>query len=300
MRTAVLDLGTNTFHLAMADVSPGKVDFILREQRFVKLAEHGIGRIGDEPFQRGLEVLRGYRAVVNQHKVDRIEVVGTAALRTASNGEEFLRNAAELGFNIRLITGEEEADLIWRGVRAAVHPVGKVLVLDIGGGSVEMIFGHHEKLISKGSFPIGGAVLRKMFHHSDRITTGEIKALKQHLDEAIGSTLQPVEILIGASGTFESLATMLHVPMTVEELFVKSASSEIRLSEFVTLREKLTTSTMSDRLNWPGLIPERADMIVVATLLVDYVLAQTGASKLIVSNYALKEGLMWKLADECV
>lgn len=297
-RIAVIDLGTNTFHLAIADVSAGQVHFLHREQRFVKLAEHGIDHIGEEPFQRGLKTLSAYSEIMAEHGVEKTEAVATAALRTARNGTQFIGEARKLGFDIRLITGEEEAKLIWRGVRAATQVLGKALVLDIGGGSAEFIIANGDRMISVNSFPIGGAVLRRKFHRSDPISRKDIADLDQHLEETIGSLFDhPVDTLVGASGTFESIAAMVNVPLTLDELFRESTYLEISLSDFALLRDKLIGSTIEDRLNWPGLIPERADMVVVATLLVDHVLRKTEALRLIVSSYALKEGLMWAVAD---
>lgn len=146
-RRAVIDLGTNTFHLLIADLhADGRIEEVYRERRFVKLASEGIATIGEAPFARGLEALNHYRKILDEYNCANLKAIGTAALRTASNGPEFVRTAREtVSIDIQLIPGDEEAQLITKGVLAALPPLNeRILIMDIGGGSTEFIIADRE------------------------------------------------------------------------------------------------------------------------------------------------------------
>src|SRR5688572_19632471 len=144
MKIAILDLGTNTFHLLIAGVKPDKSwKKLLMERVTVKLGQGGIDKkvISRTAYARGMHALEGFRSSLDNHPVDKIAAFGTAALRSAVNGKVFLEEARDrFGFEINLISGDEEAELIYYGVRQAVQVAGqKSLIMDIGGGSVEFI-----------------------------------------------------------------------------------------------------------------------------------------------------------------
>ena len=133
-RRAVIDLGTNTFHLLTADIAPnGRLTEVYRERIFVKLAADGIERIGLAPFERGISALVHFRKKLDEYKVIDFRAIGTAALRTATNGEEFVDRAmAEAGIPILLISGDEEADFITHGVLLALPPLTERILIDHG------------------------------------------------------------------------------------------------------------------------------------------------------------------------
>lgn len=217
MRRAVIDLGTNTFHLLIADVGPGgSLTEVYRERIFVKLAEEGIATIGLTPFHRGITALKHYRELLNKYGVDDLQAIGTAALRTASNGPEFIMSALrEASIVIQLISGDEEAGLITTGVlRAIPTPEERVLIMDIGGGSTEYIIADGTGVQWRRSFPIGVSVLFNEFHNSDPITTTEIHQLEEHLKQQLSPLAKalaahPAHHLVGAAGTFDVLAEAL-------------------------------------------------------------------------------------------
>lgn len=297
LRRAVIDLGTNTFHLLIAAVRPpDRVEMIYRERVFVKLAKDGIETIGPEPFQRGLDALRHFARLIGEHGVSEVTAIGTAALRTASNGELFVRRAElETGIAVRLIAGDLEADLITTGVLAALPPLSeRILIMDIGGGSTEFILASANGVHWRQSFPVGVAVLARAYHREDPIGEGELRHLEDHLRRELTPLATalaefPTHHLVGAAGTFDALAGMLPEVSDQED---SPTSHQLNLHDLAELHFRLLTTTEAERLAVPGLPPERADLIVAAMVLLRFVLRLAAIERVTVSDYAMKEGIL--------
>lgn len=296
-RYAVIDLGTNTFHLLVAERQENNGFNELYSQRFfVKLAESGIETISKAAIQRGLEALQSFREVLDQLKVDKVKAIGTAALRTATNGPQFIQTVRQqFNIPIEVIDGNREADLIYKGVLQAV-PFRKenYLLMDIGGGSVEFIIANKNQVWWAQSFPIGLAVLYKNFHHSEPISSLEKNILNTFLTQQLNPLFDairqfPVSILVGASGTFDVLENIL--AKSQEQLH----HAVINVSDFYPLCQLLCAATRKERLEMKDIPDTRVDMIVVALLLIRFILEQTKVRQIFVSNYAMKEGMMTEL-----
>ena len=291
---AVIDLGTNTFHLLIArKEQDGSYTELFRERRFVKLGENGVERIGAAPYARGIDTLLHFKTILQEKKVENVRVFGTAALRTAENGTAFTAEVkAKTDLDISLISGEEEARLICIGVRRAVpFSLEKMLIMDIGGGSVEFIIADEKEIYAAQSFPIGVSVLRNKFHKSDPISPEEIQAVQMHLAETLAPVrdmlrAHPVRTLIGASGTFDVLENIV-CGEAVTGLY-----SEFATEKFYPIYDKFLQTTLQERLNMPGLPADRADMIIAALILIDYVLKIAKIENITVSAYAMKEGML--------
>ena len=293
-RAAVIDLGTNTFHILIAEqLADGTIQDVYRERKYVKLAEDGIEKIGPTPYQRGLDALIHFQKIIQGKKVDQVKAFGTAALRTASNGKAFIKDAKEkAGIQIELIPGSEEARLIHLGVTQAIQ-LGddKGLIMDIGGGSVEFIIADKHQVFWAESFPIGVAVLYKNFHHSEPILTKEIQTIETHLDKL----LQPLFIqlkkhttpcLIGASGTFDVLEDIL----PLQQKNALSATIDVR--HYLPLHYQVIKMNLVERIAAPNIPLTRSDMIVVAMILIEYIIRKANVEKIMVSSYAMKEGIL--------
>ncbi|MBB4077453.1 exopolyphosphatase/guanosine-5'-triphosphate,3'-diphosphate pyrophosphatase [Lewinella aquimaris] len=299
---AVIDLGTNTFHLLIAEVrAEEQFAEIYRERIFVKLASDGIETIGPEPFARGIATLKHFARVIREHGVTSVTAIGTAALRTATNGEAFVRTASlECGIEIGLISGDTEAELITRGVLAALPPLeDRVLIMDIGGGSTEYIIASSEGVHWRQSFPIGVAVLQRSFHHTDPISADEVSRLENFLEvqlqplrEALGA--YPAHHLVGAAGTFDVMAEVLR-----DGAALRARNSHVLTMDGLEhLHLTIVGSTVAERLAIPGVPPERVDLIVVAMLLIRFTIGLAGIRKLTVSDYAMKEGILLNASDQ--
>ena len=294
-RRAVIDLGTNTFHILIADVVDGNITEVYRERRFVKLAEDGIQKIGPQPFSRGIQAMAHYAEVLRDHGCDAVTAFGTAALRTAGNGPDFVYVAQQIsGIDITLIPGDEEARLITNGVLAALPPLSdRILIMDIGGGSTEYIIADAEGVHWRQSFPIGVSVLHNDFHHSDLITYEEIVTLQEFLrttTQPLRAALErfPTRHLAGAAGTFDVLADLLRD----EDAPGHPTSHALKLDGLKELQERIIRTTLAERLQIEGLPEQRADMIVVAMILLDFTVQLAGIQKITVSDYAMKEGIL--------
>ncbi|WP_276348161.1 exopolyphosphatase [Daejeonella sp. JGW-45] len=297
-RVAVLDLGTNTFHLLIADIAAGTPQILYTGTIAVKLGEGGItdGTISHEACRRGLGALSEFRKQIDYHQVTRITGVATSAIRSASNGADFLaRVKSGTGIEVKTIDGEQEALLIYEGVRNAFRLEQNNLIIDIGGGSVEFIICSSDKIHFKQSYPIGAARLMDQFHHSDPITIHDISRLTAYLDSTLYELKQQLEIhrptvIVGAAGAFETFAVFQ------EPGFKASFSKpgfDFDYRQFGSIIDMIINSSHAERTNMPQIIPVRVDMIVVAAILISYILEISGIKVLKLSTYSVKEGILF-------
>ena len=296
-RAAVIDLGTNTFHLLIAEpAAGGGWATIVRERIFVKLAEEGIERIGPAAFERGLQAADVFRRRLDEAGIppEQVRAYGTAALRTAANAPDFLRAVQQrAGIRAEAIEGEREALLIYHGVRQAVpFPDNRAFIMDIGGGSVEFILADRERLLWRQSFPVGVAVLFRQFHKSDPIAPGEIEAVHRFLDDALSDLWvklreHPSPTLIGAAGAFDIIDHLLLDPATKPPLY-----GWIPVDAFTPLYERIIQSTLAEREQMRHLLPERREMVVMGMILIQQVLNRGGMREIYTSEYSMKEGML--------
>jgi exopolyphosphatase / guanosine-5'-triphosphate,3'-diphosphate pyrophosphatase len=305
MRTGIIDCGTNTFHLLIVDVDADKNFSIIHKLNLaVKLGEGGIANavIQPQPFARGLIALKEFKKLLSFYKVEKIKAYGTAALRSASNGNHFLDEAKMIGIDIIVVDGNKEAELIYAGVKhAATLPNCPVIIMDIGGGSVEFIICTNKEILWRQSFEIGAALLLDKFKPSDPITETQLLQIEEYLLQ----TLKPLFIfaetltesildLIGSAGSFETFAEMcLHQFGNPEELQHKK-SFDIPLAQYAIIHKQLLHSNVQQRKNMKGIIEMRLDMIVIASILLNVVIQKLSIKTITLSAYALKEGMLYE------
>lgn len=293
MKVAVIDLGTNTFHLLIAELTAEGFQVLYRERRFIKLAEEGIETIAPAPFQRAVSALSAFAEKMEEWAVEKIQAFGTAALRTASNGSTLIKEINEkTGIDVQLIDGDREASLIHKGVIQVV-PMRQepMLIMDIGGGSVEFIIANQEQVLWAQSFPIGVAVLYRRFHKTDPIGSKDKIDLLHFLDNSLQSLKDalrewPCQDLVGASGTFDVLENMLTEDRPSDHY------AAINTDRLDLVTGYLVASDLETRLAMDKMPAERADLIVVAILLINYVCKLAGIKNIYVSAYAMKEGMI--------
>lgn len=308
MKAAVIDLGTNTFHLLIAEIKKdGTWEKLLHKRITVKLGQRGIDKniIAKAPYNRGIKALEIFSATIKEFKIGHVFAFGTAALRTALNGKTFLNDVYNrFGLDIKLISGKEEADLIYLGVRQAV-PLGDVksLIMDIGGGSVEFIIADRSRSYWKASYKIGAALLLDKFKPSDPVTAEERKDIIHFLDSELQSLFSACSIhkpiqLIGSAGSFETFASMIRHRFPLSGSHYGKTAHPISLNHFLSLHDELVASTTASRKKMKGLIKMRVDMIVLAALLLRFVLKKTGVKIMVMSAYSLKEGAVIKAMNK--
>lgn len=293
-KLAVIDLGTNTFHLLIVEMNEaGRFVELYRKSIFVKLAEEGIHQIGSAPFTRGLEAMKTFQKTIEEYTPDQLKAFGTAALRTASNGTDFIQKVKEVtGIDIQLIPGNEEARLIHRGVVQAIPlQQEKNLIIDIGGGSVEFILSDNTQVFWAQSFPIGVAVLYKEWQKTDPISKENIEALDAFFTQQLTSLFAVIaqhrpSNLIGASGAFDVLQSFIR-PKEKESIY-----SKFPVANFHPFFQRVITKSLPERFAMEGLPKDKAEMIVVALLLINFVIQKANIKTIFVSAYALKEGIL--------
>jgi exopolyphosphatase / guanosine-5'-triphosphate,3'-diphosphate pyrophosphatase len=306
-RLALIDLGTNTFHLLITEVAPGEEPRnLVKIKEPVKLGEGGIshGEIAPAAYQRALKTLSYFRELIDQHAVHEVRALATSAVRVAANGAQLVSDiAAQTGIHIEVISGDREAELIYHGVRSALE-IGteRSLVLDIGGGSVEFIICDGDTIYWKNSFEIGAQRLLDKFFITDPIDEHAIEAEKQFLEEQLTSLAAAMDqykpcTLIGSSGTFDTLCDMNAMKSGIDRQQDPSPEAELSLSCFYEMHEELLHKNRAERLAIPGMLEMRVDMIVVAIILIDYILENYALNRIRVSAYALKEGLLSQMQN---
>ena len=307
MRIAVIDLGTNTFNLLIVDMGEDQGYKILYNNKLpVKLGKSGIDKkeIRPDAITRGLNALERHLQTIAEYKVEKTYAFATSAIRSARNGDQFVKLAKQrCGIDVEIINGEREAELIYYGVKQAVRlSEEKVLILDIGGGSNEFIIANKDTIFWKKSYPLGVARLLSKFKPSDPISIEEIEFISNYLEERLSDLFEEfkkhkVTTLIGASGSFETIAAMIRAddPNFESGTSLSPESNVIDLTDFENLYQKLINSTLKERKQMKGLESMRLEMIVVATLVVKFILQKLKLREMIQSNFALKEGVVYEL-----
>jgi exopolyphosphatase / guanosine-5'-triphosphate,3'-diphosphate pyrophosphatase len=289
MRVGVIDLGTNSTRLLVANVEDGRVDEVARDTTITRLGESVDERRKLLPtaVARVRNVLSGYRRELERLGAERVLVLATSSVRDAENGEAFLGEIEwSYGFTTRLLSGEEEANLTRRGVLGGRELDPDALVLDIGGGSTELITEREQISIDMGSVRV-----TERFLHSDPPTGEELDAAAHAVRELLPE-LRPGEG-IGVAGTITSIAALElgeYDPERIDGYRLSRAAVEAQL-------ERLASLPLAERRELPGLDPERAPVIVAGAVIVDEVMKRYDLDELEVSERDLLHGAALEAAE---
>lgn len=306
IKKAIIDLGTNTFQLLIIEQKDETFRTIHEASYAAKIGKGGIssGIITEDGIQRGIEGLKYFQQLFDKEGVisENVFATATSAVRNAKNGNDFCeRILAATGIKISVISGDEEASLIYEGVKLGMKIGGEPsMIMDIGGGSVEFIICNENKIFWKQSFEIGGQRLMDKFMTSDPISARSVQALKNYLEEQLLPLTNAVhqyapECLIGSAGSFETLMDIYFMKTQGQLPPPGQISFELPLLEFYDSFSKLVSSNHDERMAIAGMIELRVDMIVVGVFLIDFVLKCFEIQQIKVSNYALKEGILSKI-----
>lgn len=300
MRVAIIDMGTNTFHLMIADKVNGTQKIVHRERQAVKLGMAGIneGFITPEAIERAVFCLANFRSTIDAFQATATMAFGTSALRNAHNAEDVIeRIRRETGIVPITISGDVEADYIYRGVQGALH-LGEInsLIVDIGGGSVEFIIGNQQRVVWKQSLEIGAQRLLEKFHRQDPISLEEVADLDRFFSQALVPVFDALQqhtpaVLVGSSGTFDTLSDIFCIKMGLTK-DPDAAETPLTLAGFLDIYHELMQKNRAARLQIPGMIEMRVDMIVVACCLIRHIIERYAFQDIRVSSYALKEGVL--------
>lgn len=303
---AVIDLGTNTFHILLAEVLDDRSYRIVHRLRIpVMIGKGGINRgvITEEAQQRALDALQQFAQLIEQYRAQQVRATATSAFRNARNGPELAeRIRVETGITVEIIDGMREAEYIFGGVQEALSLNDEpTLIMDIGGGSVEFILSSKQQVRWKQSFEIGAQRLLNRFDIQDPISSNNLDELQDYFQATLADLLTAnqqwqARTLVGASGTFDTLCD-IHAHR--HRLTVAADACELPISadSFSEILQELIEKNRNERLVIPGMIEMRVDMIVVAAWLIQFVLDRLRISHLRVSAYALKEGVLQEMVD---
>ena len=299
-RIAALDLGTNSFHVVIVDIYPdGSFRTVDKLKEMVILAEKGMGnRLSDDAMERGLAALKKIKILCESQEVERILAYATSAIREAVNGGVFIqRMIDEVGIKALAISGKIEAELIGHAIKHAVKLGDEtVLMVDIGGGSVEFIVANNDKFFYSESKKVGVARMAAQFVDNDPITKDEIKELRKFFANELADIADivkehNVKTIVGSSGTMENIAAMIAdhnsitASMTLNEV-------EFDAEEFKGFYKYFIKLDRDARLKEDELEEKRVDIIAPGMILLDYLIKEFGIEQVKISESALREGMI--------
>ncbi len=313
MILAGIDIGTNTLRLLLAETGRDTFHEIHSERRITRLGEKlaDTGRLSPGARKRTIDALADFAAKIRQHKADAVSAVGTSALRNAEDTAGFLADVSRsTGLEIRVITGGEEARLTLLGVARALrgiafdkggNPLAPALVVDIGGGSTEIIaVGSHAEP-GEASLPLGAVYLTERFIRHDPPLPGELdllrRAIRKELDDgSIRVRSGRNARLIGTAGTITTLAAMdlqlaEYDPEKINRTMLVRGSIDSMVS-------KLCRSTLKERRSIPGLERGREDIILAGSVIIQEIMERFGFSEMLVSDWGLREGIVFDLDEK--
>src|SRR5580704_5914547 len=301
MRIAAIDIGTNSLHMIVANVRPDlSFEVIDREKEMVRLGAGGLdGRaLTPEAMHAALQVLSKFRRLAESHRVDEIVAVATSATREAENGGPFLRAVTDrTGIRPRVISGTEEARLIHLAAAYAVSvPGDTAVVIDIGGGSVEITRGAGGAVELGRSFKLGVIRLTERFVKSDPLAPRDERKLLRHINAEAGEYLDKIaragfDHVIGTSGTILSLGTVVSAAL-VHPAHASLRNRRVSAKHLRRVRKQLVSLSVEQRLRVPGLDPRRADLAAAGAVLLDAILQRLRADEITLCDFSLREGLI--------
>jgi exopolyphosphatase/guanosine-5'-triphosphate,3'-diphosphate pyrophosphatase len=308
---AAIDLGTNSVHMVVVKInaSLGSFTIIAREKDTVRLGDRHptTGELTEEAINRTLDALQRCKDLAFSLKVDHIIAVATSATREAPNGKEFLeRIESEIGIGVDLISGQEEARRIYLGVLSGIDFNGQPhVIIDIGGGSTELILADSEDARFLSSTKIGAVRLTQDFIHTDPISKQEFAVLQAYVRgmlerpvDELKSYLQEGEKprLIGTSGTIETLAMIQAISSQGVEPSPLQGY-ELKLKDIQTMLKRFTQMTYQERFNMEGMSDKRAEIIVAGAVVLAEAMTMLDCDSLMVCERALREGVIvdWML-----
>jgi len=301
VRLAAIDIGTNSIHMVIAEVTPGGTFAVLDREREVVQVGRGSfanGRLRGEAMRRTAEALRRFVQLARRHAVDRILCTATAAVREAKNGGDFLRLArTEAGISPRVIPSEEEGRLIHLAVQAALPlPDEPALVLDIGGGSTQLVHVRGREIVKIVGVPLGALRLTETRLPHDPPGDRELAGLKRHVRKLLRAAFEQlgeprVQKVYGSSGSIHALAAVAHWEEEGRPL-PQVNGHELPLPALASLARRLAKMTRAERERLHGIDAARAEIILPGAIVLEQVLRLAKARAITLSDYGVREGLV--------
>jgi exopolyphosphatase / guanosine-5'-triphosphate,3'-diphosphate pyrophosphatase len=306
LKLALLDIGSNSIHMVLTEIQPDLSYKILdRIKDMTRLGEETFqtGQLSPDAIAKGIEVVRTFTTLARNRGFTQIEAVATSAVREAANGGDLIEAfEREAGIRVRVVTGQEEARLIYLGVRHSMDFGDRnVLIVDVGGGSAELIVGNRTKLLHAASLKLGAIRLNDLYLKKAPSPDDAVKRLEKAVETELTPALprfQKVgfDELVGTSGMIGNLAEVMYLQKTGRP------SPQLNLARFsfkdVRAVEKLLRKTpLKRRAEIPGVDPKRADLLLPAAIVLRTIMERLDLDELTVSAMAIREGLLYDFIE---
>lgn len=302
MTVAIIDLGTNTFNLSICTISGLSYEILYSGKQAPKMGKGGIqhNTITSEAIERSIQALQELHAIITSYQCDKIIAIGTSALRNASNAQEFCDMVyAQFGFTITIISGLQEAEYIYWGNRLAYNWGNKTaLILDIGGGSNEIILATNSEILWKHSFENGMQRIVSNVTPTYPFSHTHISKIEAYLESTFNILYKianeyHIDLLIGSSGPFDTFKSILapHIPKS-------NANCPLQRSDLEQLHKTLISSTLEEITAIPGMDPARIEMLPIASSITIHICKQLDITTIVQSEYSLKEGVIYTLLQQ--
>ncbi len=300
---AALDIGTQTFRLAVVKVENGRLTTLETFRENVRLGEglHASGSISDTAMDRGLVALKKIKKILDKYPVTCSRCCGTAVLREAKNKDLFLEEALKLAFKIEILDGKQEAEISFKGVASTLPPIsGPVLLVDVGGGSTEFILSSNQKIVYNNSLNVGAVTLFEKHLKRDPPDTTELEMMNRQISSKIkkisGALKGNFDQIIGVGGTASSLASMA---LRLKEYHPqKIRGFSLGYNTIKDLWQKLVRISSDERRSCQGIDPERSDIIIAGIAIFQTILETLGHDKILISDGGLLMGLIKSLIEK--
>ncbi len=301
MNIAVFDIGTNSIHMLIVEIRPDLSFEVLGHERDTT-------RLGDGSFEshrlkkssifRALGVIERFYKIAKAAEVRKIVAVATSAVRDAKNGKEFIRQIySRTGIKVQIISGNEEGRLIELAARSSIETrEQRALVVDIGGGSMELVLGDGKKHYFLESFPLGVARLTDLFFHKDPPSEKEIQELEEHIEKTLKKAARKLRklkysMVIGTAGTWINLGSMVYEDETSKPLDLVN-HYDLERDKLKNIHEKIIHTPLKERLNFPGLDSKRADIIAAGSVLTMTLMKLLKVDDITLSDRGIREGII--------
>ncbi len=301
LRLCAIDIGTNSLHMMIVEVTASLAFRTLSSQKELTqlgrdaLVKHVLTR---SAMNHTVAVLGRFLRVAQSFECDQILTFATSAVRESSNGGDFIQLVKEqLGLDVRIISSQEEARLIYLAVRQAINfELGSALVVDIGGGSAEFILAQYDKALMLESRKLGASRLTQAFLAADPPAKSEMKKLRMHVHKVLSPLVRRLRAagpqqFVGTSGTMENIASMC-AALHGEQAARDRVANVILREDFEVVFKRLAKMSLRQRESVPGLDPARAYQITAGYILVDYLFDELKISQFEVSDRAMREGMI--------
>lgn len=298
---AALDIGTNSFHLVVARQTPDGFDVLTREKEVIRLGHGGtdMKEISPDAIERAIACLGRMRRLAESNDASILRAVATSATREASNAEEFIGRAlAEAGVEIDVISGIEEARLIYLGILQSV-PIfdRRALCIDIGGGSTELIIGERSDMLAARSFKLGAVRLTDRFFPGGSVSGSAIRDCRSHIRSVLTHFDREVgtfgfDTVVASSGTAESLVRMAHLLHAESELKTYNCARMSAVDVHQVTEMLSAAKTTTRRVRIAGLDSDRADIALAGAVIMDEIVRRFGITEITFSEGALRDGVL--------